>query len=447
MNSTNLSFKETFFIGLLLFAVFFGAGNLIFPLSLGQASGTNLLPAILGFLATGVGLPLLGVIAIGASRNEDVQTISARVHPLFGLIFPVVIYLTIGPLFAVPRTGTVSYEIGVAPFLSESFKTSKLSMLCYTAVFFAVTYWLSLNPGKVVDRIGKILTPVLLIILAVLLIKSFADPLGGFQEPLVAYEGAPFFKGFQEGYLTMDTIGSFIFGLIVINAIREKGVSNPSQIAKVCTIAALIAATGLALVYIGLGYAGATSVDTLGHLENGGLIISQISHLQFGVYGKLLLGTAIIFACLTTSVGLVVACASFFRKIRPTISYKTYVIVLSVVSALISNVGLTQIISFSVPVLVTIYPTVIILIVLTLFGPFLKNRNAIYTFSVLFAGLVSIVDGLNAAGLGSAALNEFLSAYLPMFSLGMGWLLPAIIGGGIGFLVSLRQNSYVLEKA
>ncbi|MDO6391202.1 branched-chain amino acid transport system II carrier protein [Pontibacter sp. BT731] len=445
MKAGTLSFKETFFIGLMLFAIFFGAGNLIFPLSLGQAAGTELIPAIVGFLMTGVGLPLLGVIAIGMSKNEDVQSISAKVHPLFGLLFPVVIYLTIGPLFAVPRTGTVSYEIGIAPFLSEDLKTSSWSMLLYSVIYFTVTYLLALNPGKVVDTIGKILTPVLLIILALLLAINIISPLGEITAPLATYEAAPFFKGFQEGYLTMDTIGSFVFGLIVISAIRSKGVDSTRQIAKVCTTAGLIAAAGLAMVYVGLAYSGATSVQALGHLENGGLIISRISNLQFGVSGSLILSVAIIFACLTTSIGLVVACASFFHKLRPSISYKTYLLVLTLVSALISNVGLTQIISFSIPVLVAIYPIVIVLIVLTLLGSVLRNRHAVYTWSVLLTSIVSIVEGLSAAGFASG-ISDLFTQYVPFYSLGMGWVIPALIGAVIGFVVSTRQAPYALES-
>ncbi|MEJ8800454.1 branched-chain amino acid transport system II carrier protein [Pontibacter sp. H249] len=447
MNTPTLSFKETFFIGLMLFAIFFGAGNLIFPLSLGQAAGTNLLPAIMGFLMTGVGLPLLGVIAIGISKNEDVQSISAKVHPVFGLLFPVIIYLTIGPLFAVPRTGTVSFEIGIAPFLSEGLRTSGWGMILYSAVFFLVTYLLALNPGKVVDRIGKILTPVLLVILAILLVKSVVDPLGNVQVPLSSYESAPFFKGFQEGYLTMDTIGSFVFGLIVINAIRAKGVQQTKQIAKVCATAGIVAATGLAIVYIGLAYAGATSVETLGHLENGGLIITNVSNQHFGLWGNTILGIAITFACLTTSIGLVVACATFFNKLRPSISYRTYVLVLTIVSAVISNVGLTQIISFSIPVLVAIYPIVIVLIILTLFGSALKKRHAVYTWAVLFTGIISIFDGIAAAGF-ELSITAYLAEYLPLFSLGMGWLAPAITGGLIGFGLSLKKKkTYALNKA
>ncbi|MHC2991649.1 branched-chain amino acid transporter [Pontibacter sp. HJ8] len=445
MKSGNISFKETFFIGLMLFAIFFGAGNLIFPLSLGQAAGTELVPAIVGFLMTGVGLPLLGVIAIGISKNEDVQSISAKVHPLFGLIFPVIIYLTIGPLFAVPRTGTVSYEIGIAPFLPDLLKASSVSMVVYSVIFFGVTYWLSLNPGKIVDRIGKLLTPLLLLILLVLLVKSVATPLGLIQAPLSTYEAAPFFKGFQEGYLTMDTIGSFIFGLIVISAIRAQGVESPRQIAKVCTTAGLIAASGLALVYVGLAYAGASSVEAIGHQENGGLIITQVSDLQFGVWGSLILSLAIIFACLTTSIGLVVACASFFNKLRPSVSYRTYVLILTLVSAAISNVGLTQIISFSVPVLVAIYPIVIVLIALTLFGSLLRKRTPIYTWSVLLTGIVSVVDGFNAAGI-ELAISAVFEEYLPLFSLGMGWLVPAIVGCLIGYLLSFRQTSLALAN-
>lgn len=430
----------------MLFAVFFGAGNLIFPLSLGQAAGDNILPAIIGFLMTGVGLPLLGVIAIGISKNEDVQTISAKVHPLFGLIFPVIIYLTIGPLFAVPRTGTVSYEIGISPFLSDGLKNSGLGMLLYSAIFFSMTYVLSLNPGKVVDRIGKILTPVLLIILAALLLRSVLDPLGSVQAPLAAYETAPFFRGFQEGYLTMDTIGSFVFGLIVINAIRAKGVNSTRKIAKICTTAGLIAAAGLGIVYVGLAYTGATSVEALGHLENGGVIITQVSHLHFGIWGNAILGVAITFACLTTSTGLVVSTASFFNQQWPAVSYQKYVLALTVVSAVISNVGLTQIISFSIPVLVAIYPIIIVLIVLTLFGSLLKKRKPVYTWSVLFTGIVSIMEGIQTAGF-ELGINKLFAAYLPLFSLGMGWLVPALIGGVIGLGLSFRQTDYALENA
>ncbi|OKL40578.1 branched-chain amino acid transporter [Pontibacter flavimaris] len=429
----------------MLFAIFFGAGNLIFPLSLGQAAGENLVPAIVGFLLTGVGLPLLGVIAMGVSKNEDVQTISAKVHPVFGLLFPVVIYLTLGPLFAVPRTGTVSYEIGIVPFLPEALRTSGWGMALYSVVFFAITYLLSLNPSKIVDRIGKILTPVLLLILFVLLTKSVADPLGSTQVPVGLYESAPFFKGFQEGYLTMDTIGSFVFGLIVISTIRAKGVESTRQIAKVTATAGFVAAAGLALVYIGLAYTGATSVETLGHLENGGLIITNVSNLHFGLWGNLILGIAIFFACLTTSIGLIVACASFFNKLRPSISYKNYVLILTIVSAVISNVGLTQIISFSIPVLVAIYPIVIVLIALTLMGPALKNRNAVYTWSVLFAGIVSVFDGIKAAGFEPGIIG-FLGEHLPLFSLGMGWLIPAILGGFLGYGLSFRQKAYALEE-
>lgn len=422
----------------MLFAIFFGAGNLIFPLSLGQGAGDNLLPAIVGFLITGVGLPLLGVIAIGLSKDEDVQSISAKVHPLFGLIFPVVIYLTIGPLFAAPRTGTVSYEIGIAPFLSESLNSSGIGMALYSIVFFLVTYLLSLNPSQVVDTIGKILTPALLLILFAMLVMSFVSPLGDIQAPLSAYEAAPFFKGFQEGYLTMDTIGSFIFGLIVINAIRSKGVESSKQITKVTTVAALVAASGLAIVYVGLAYTGATSVDAIGYQDNGGLIISQVSDLQFGLWGSVILSLAILFACLTTSIGLIVACASYFNKLRPSISYKTYVLVLTLVSAVISNVGLTQIISFSIPVLVAIYPMVIVLIMLTLLGSLLKNRNAVFTWSVLLTGIVSVVDGFNAAGI-ELSISQFFAEYLPLYGLGMGWLVPAIVGGLIGYLLSFRR--------
>ncbi|EJF08145.1 branched-chain amino acid transporter carrier protein [Pontibacter sp. BAB1700] len=186
-------------------------------------------------------------------------------------------------------------------------------------------------------------------------------------------------------------------------------------------------------------------MQAIGHLENGGLIISQISSLQFGLSGSLILSVAITFACLTTSIGLIVACSSYFNKLRPSISYKQYVLGLTLVSALISNVGLTQIISFSIPVLVAIYPIVIVLITLTLFGPLLRNRNAIYTWSVLLTGIVSVVEGLGAAGF-ELGISDVFARYLPLYSLGMGWIVPALVGCVIGFALSMRQSSYALEN-
>lgn len=208
-------------IGLMLFALFFGAGNLIFPAMLGQSAGENVWIANAGFLVTGVGLPLLGVLAFGISGKEDLQSLASRVHPLFGIVFTTVLYLAIGPLFAIPRTGSVSYEIGMKPFVPEAMSSSAL--ILFTIIFFSITCFFSLNPAKIVDIVGKILTPIKLTFIGILVVFAFIHPMGEMQAPTEAYTSHAFFKGFQEGYLTMDTLASFVFGIIIINAIKEKG--------------------------------------------------------------------------------------------------------------------------------------------------------------------------------------------------------------------------------
>ncbi|MDQ0161052.1 branched-chain amino acid transport system II carrier protein [Aeribacillus alveayuensis] len=437
MSSGKLTAKEIFLIGLMLFALFLGAGNLIFPPALGQAAGEHLLPAIIGFLITGVGLPLLGVVAIGLS-GSDLQGLANRVHPNFSIIFTFVMYLTLGPLFGIPRTGTVAYEIGVLPFMPETSEKYGIALFIYTIVFFGITYFLSLNPSKLVDRIGKWLTPMLISVLALLFIKAIIDPLGSLQSAQGDYINIPFFKGFLEGYLTMDTIAALVFGIVVMNAIKEKGVTSHKEIAKVSIQAGMIAAIGLALVYLSLGYLGSTSIEAIGPKENGGAILSASAHYLFGNFGKFILGLAITFACLTTSIGLVSSCAAFFKKVLP-ITYKNAVFILSIFSGIIANVGLTQLIKFSIPILVAIYPLAIVLIGLSFLHNAFKGNRQVYGYSLFFTGIVSIVDGLKAANIQISVINEIFG-FLPLFDLGVGWLLPAIVGAIIGYIRSLIRT-------
>lgn len=433
--SSKVPFSFIVVIGLMLFALFFGAGNLIFPAMLGQSAGTNIWAANAGFLVTGVGLPLIGVLAFGFSGKDDLQSLASRVHPLFGIVFTTVLYLAIGPLFALPRAGSVAFEIGVKPFLTESL--SFIPLLIFTIVFFGITCFFSLNPAKIVDMVGKVLTPIKLTFIGILVIVAFVRPIGDLQAPTEAYTSNSFFKGFQEGYLTMDTLASFVFGIIIINAIREKGATTKKQIMAVCAKATAIAATILAVIYTALSYMGASSVEKLGHLDNGGAVLAKVSDYYFGSYGGILLGLMITVACLTTSVGLVSACSSFFHKLFPNMSYKTIVIILSIFSAFVANFGLTQLIAISVPVLVAIYPLAIILIALTFLHSFFKGRSEVYQGSLLFTSIVSVFDGLNAAGIHIQVINSFFTQVLPMHEVGLGWILPAIIGGLAGYGISL----------
>ena len=400
---------------------------------LGQSAGENVWIANAGFLVTGVGLPLLGVLAFGISGKEDLQSLASRVHPLFGIVFTTVLYLAIGPLFAIPRTGSVSYEIGMKPFVPEAMSSSAL--ILFTIIFFSITCF-SLNPAKIVDIVGKMLTPIKLTFIGILVVFAFIHPMGEMQAPAEAYTSHAFFKGFQEGYLTMDTLASFVFGIIIINAIKEKG-AKQKDIMIVCAKATLIAASILAMIYSALSFMGASSVAKLGHLDNGGAVLAKVSNYYFGSYGGIILGIMVTAACLTTSVGLVSACSSFFHKLFPNVSYKKIAIILSVFSAVVANVGLTQLIAISVPVLIAIYPLAIVLIFLTLLHPLFKGRAEVYQGSLLITFIVSVFDGLNAAGMKLAVVNDFLTKILPMHEVGLGWILPALIGGLTGTSLAL----------
>lgn len=435
----SLSVKNTIFIGLMLFALFFGAGNLIFPPLLGQQAGENLWSAIGGFLITGVGLPLLGIIAIARSGG-DLQMLANKVHPFFGLAFAFILYLAIGPFFGIPRTGTVAYEIGMIPFLPEHVAGQRLTLFLYLAVYFTLTAWLSMNPSKLVDRIGKILTPGLIIIIAVLVLKSFITPMGSFPPPIPEFEKNPFFSGFIEGYLTMDTIAALVFGLIVVSAVRDQGITNTKSLTVACVRAGLLAALGLGLVYLSLAWLGATSVEEIGVKENGGAILAEAAASLYGASGTVILALAITFACLTTSIGLVSACAKYFSELIPRISYQSFVIILVIFSTIIATNGLTKLISLSLPVLIIIYPLAIVLIILSFLDHLFHSSRAVYAGALIPAGFISLVDGLKAAGFRFAADFSDQLSFLPFFAEGVGWIVPALIGAIIGYIFKKRPS-------
>ncbi|MGN8646580.1 branched-chain amino acid transport system II carrier protein [Gracilibacillus sp. HCP3S3_G5_1] len=425
-------------VGFMLFALFFGAGNLIFPPQLGQAAGENLFSANLGFIITGVGLPVLAVLALGISGKNNLQSLASHVHPLYGLLFTVALYLTIGPLFALPRTNTVAYEIGILPFLNN--QSSNGSLLIFTIIFFGLSLYFSLQSKKLVNIIGNILTPLLLIVIALLILAAFFNPIGTIQEPTEAYAVNSFFKGFQEGYLTMDVLAAFVFGIIIINAIKGQGSISKKELLVYTMKAALIAAVLLAIVYSSLAYLGAISVEEIGYMANGGAILAATSSFYFGAYGKIILGIIVVAACLTTSIGLITSCASYFNEIVPTISYKVWVIIFTLFSAIISNFGLTTIIEFSVPVLSMLYPLAMCLMVLTFLDPLFKGRKEVYQVSILFTFIVALFDGLNEAGINLQVVNDLFTTILPLYTVGLGWIVPAIVGGILGLGLSLIKK-------
>ena len=437
MNSFKKS--ELLTIGFMMFSIFFGAGNLIFPPALGQAAGTSTPLAMLGFLTTGVDLPLLGITAIALQGGRYLELINSRMYPWFATALLVVLYLCIGPVFAVPRTGAVSFEIGIRPFLQED--SLKIGQAVYTALFFGASYYLSLNPNKLIDRVGKMLTPVLLVVLAVLFAKAFLSPLGTILPSTGNYIDAPFTQGFQDGYQTMDLLASVAIGTLVVNAVRMRGVTDNRAIGRICLIAGLITVSLMACVYGSLAYLGATSTMVLGHSPNGGQLLASAASIFFSTAGNGLLAAIIILACLTTSCGMLSGGAWFFNQLfKKRISYERLLLFFTFFSFAVSNVGLTQIIALAVPFLVTIYPLVIVFVILSLFDRMIGWRKGVYRWALNLTLIFALIDGLNAAGIHFHLLNQLLTAYLPFYSLTMGWVVPALCGTAIGLVLSFFQR-------
>lgn len=430
---TKLSFSSNVAIGVMLFALFFGAGNLIFPAELGQESGTNLLPAIIGFLITGTGLPLLGVLAIAYSGSENLQELASRVNPVYAIFFTSLLYLTIGPFFAAPRTATVAYEVGFQSFIGEG--NQQIGLFIFSLIFFAVTLLFSLKPAKLVDNVGRILAPGIVILLTILLAMVVLKPMGSIEAPLEAYASGSFVTGFLEGYNTMDALASLVFAMIVIQAIRSMGVTSKQEILRSTAKSGTVAVVLLSVIYVGIAYLGATSTQVFGIFENGGPVLSSASSYYFGAFGTVLLAIVITLACLTTAIGLVIGCAEYFQTLLPKVSYKTLVVFFAVLTFVIANFGLTNIIKYAEPVLMFLYPLAIVLVLLTFLSPLFHHARSVYVSTTIVTFLISIVDGLKTLSQTLemdyfAWLKPILSFYesaLPLFNEGLGWLLPALI--------------------
>lgn len=442
-----LSFSSNVLIGSMLFGLFFGAGNLIFPVHMGQEAGANITPATIGFLITGVGLPFLGVVAIGVSKSDGLFDLASRVHPVYGYIMTVLLYLTIGPFFALPRTGTVSFEVGIAPYISDEHRA--IALAAFTVLFFGAALFFSMRPNKILTWVGKILNPLFLVFLGILIVMGFLRPMGSIGSASVngMYQTAPFFKGFTEGYNTMDALASLAFGIIVVRSIKDLGIEEPGNIALHTVKAGMVTIILMSVIYASLSYLGTTSISQFEMSSNGGIALAQISRYYFGSFGSILLALIITIGCLKTAVGLITACSETFSKIFPnTFGYKAYVVICTVFAGFAANLGLTQLISLSVPILMFLYPLAIAIIILGLISPLFKDRQVVYVTTTAFTLFVSIADMLNALPEGIKShgfINSILGFYkssLPFFNLGMGWVIPMIAGLAVGLIISAATN-------
>ena len=435
-----MSFSQLLALSLMLFALFFGAGNMIFPPAMGQLAGTNVGAALAGFIFTDVGLPLLAIAAV-VFANRSLDTMAGRAGKKFGSFFIILIYLLIGPLFAIPRTGSVSFEMVVTPFLGADTNPLIFSVI-FTAIFFTAVYFLSANPSRIVAIVGKVLTPVLLIAIFIIGLTAVINPIGPLGEPVGDYNTIAFFKGMVEGYAAMDALAAGIFALIVIQNVEAMGIRQEKNIIKYTMLAGLFAAMGLAVVYGILAFVGATA-GPLGEFTNGGQLLSAVSKHMFGTAGMLILGVAVLFACLTTAIGLTTACGEYFSDHFAKLEYNHIIIAVVLFSFVVSNVGLTQLLSITVPGLLMVYPVLMALVISGFFDKWFKGRQPIYACILIGSALISIPNGLEALcatyGIDVTAMSNILQM-VPLYNLSLGWVVPAIIGGILGYIVSIVKK-------
>ncbi|MFJ5769399.1 branched-chain amino acid transport system II carrier protein [Psychrobacillus sp. NPDC093180] len=435
----NISFSQVLAIGFMLFAMFLGAGNVIFAPMVGQQAGTNTWIAMGGFLVTGVGLVLLAIIAL-TRGGGTVEKLAGRVHPLFATIFSILLFLSLGPIYVLPRTTSVVYEIGINPLVQGQSNVG-LYLLIFSIIFFALTIVLSWNTTKFVDHLGKIITPIFVVLLIVLVGKSIITPMGSFGPPTGEYieAGSAFLKGFTQGYYTMDVLAAFVFGGIFIKSISSYGIKSEKEVSKLFIQAGLITIVGLVALQISMAWIGATSIDPIGYMDNGGEVLAQSSIVLFGEIGIYIIGTVILLTGITTNVACLAAVSEYFERIVPSISYKKWLIIFSALSLVITNFGLNTILTMASPILLLLYPLAIALIALIFMNNFFNGHQSVYVGTIIGVGIVAILDALKEANIATQAINNVFG-FIPLFEQGAGWIITGIIGSIIGLLVAKSKK-------
>lgn len=417
--------KEALVLGFALFAMFFGAGNLIFPPSLGVNAGVDWLIPGIGFLVTGVGLPLLGILSFVKCRQLD--RFSDKVSPLFNTIFCSVLILTIGPFFALPRTGSTTFEMAVQPLMGGAAPFWTNVVTC--VIFFGITYLLTIKESKITDIIGKYITPIILVILVIIFFRGFTTAIG---EPVASKISTNIFTyGFVNGYQTMDALASVLFGVVIISGMEGKGITDSKMQSAYLTQAGIIAALGLGLIYLFLIYFGSKiSGAELGTTTSAALFLAEKT---LGEVGRSFFGICVGAACLTTAVGLAALTADWFSRLTK-MSYHSLLIITCLFSTGVAIGGVDMIIQLSIPILLLLYPITIVLIVMNLL-----NLNALaFKFGTYTTIVISMIEVIGSTF--KVTVFQNIIAQIPLGSIGFAWLLPFIISVGVAYLCSLKKN-------
>ncbi|HFI0084440.1 branched-chain amino acid transport system II carrier protein [Streptococcus sp. A34] len=439
--------KKGALTGLLLFGMFFGAGNLIFPPALGVLSGENFWPAILGFVVSGVGIAVIALIVGTLNPKGYVHEISRKISPAFATVYLVALYLAIGPFFAIPRTATTSFEVGIAPLLGDA--NLGLWLFGFTAFYFVAAYLIALKPSKILDTIGRILTPVFAILIVILVVLGIVKY--GSTNPLPAAEsytaGRAFGTGFIEGYNTLDALAAVAFSVVAVNTLKQLGFSSKKEYVSTIWSVGAVVALAFSALYIGLAFLGnhfPVPADVLASDTNKGVyILSQATQAIFGPSAQIFLAAMVIVTCFTTTAGLIVSTGEFFAERFPKFSYKVYATVFTLIGFGIANLGLSKIIAFSIPVLLVLYPITICFVLITIVNKFVPLSKPGMQLTVGVVTVLSLVEVL-AGQFGWSGISNLIGA-LPFAGQSLSWLMPAVVGILLSLFLPNKQTSESFE--
>ena len=425
MQKSNNTVRDIIVVGFALFSMFFGAGNVVFPPYLGMESGPQWLLGFSAYFIADIGLALLGVFAL--LRVGSSEAVTLRLGKIPAELLMCSIILCIGPMVAIPRTSATTFEMAIAPNIPG------VSPVLFSVLFFALILALCIKESAVVDIVGKVLTPLLLVGLFAIIIKGIVTPLGEIAAlPQIANAAV---TGIKAGYQTMDALAALPFGIIVLQSVTAKGYDSGRKQFRVVGGAAVLAGVLLLCVYMGLAYLGATvSAQYTSDIGRAQLIMALVEALM-GKVGVILFGVVVGLACVTTAIALTSSAAAYFAELcRGKVSYKVFVIAICVFSAVVSNLGLDRIVAVAAPVLDVIYPPTLVLIFISLLAPRLPDR--VSRGAAIGALLTSVLCALNANG-----IHIPFMANLPLYDLGLSWLLPAVIFGLAASLLSGRSQT------
>lgn len=419
------SAKNIFIVGFALFSMLFGAGNVIFPPYLGLGCGARWLEGFLYYYAADIGLALCCLYAIQHSGGH--RAITGHLGAIPSEILICVIILCIGPMLGIPRTAASTFEMSVRPLFPQ------VDPVIFSVCFFGLIAVLCIRESAVVDIIGKILTPVLLVGLLILIIKGIIEPIGPVPQTVLT-ENVPV-TGILAGYQTMDVLAVIIFGILISKSVKDRGYTRRSEQNPIIFGAGLVAGISLLVIYLGLTYLGVTASGRFDLTVDHTFLVTSIVHLLLGKTGSVLFAIVVALACVTTAVALVSSCADYFSGLTGgKIPYLWVVLILCGFSSGVTTFGLNQIIALAGPVLDVVYPPTLLLILLSFFQRWIKT-DWVYRMGALGAFAVSLLGVLARFGLPC----DFL-AMLPFHNVGFEWLLPAAFGACVGSFFPSRQG-------